>query len=281
MTQRSFAAEAAGGQKQGRIVRWSCLAVVGLLVAGLWLQMPYLAVEQSRLEPWRILELWCADILALAWFVRFVFEHVLEAEPLAAMPFADTRAQMRGVATAGVAAVVVELLFTFSLMLNERDRYKYGTTTDATAVAVRQINRPATTWYEVDCRFKDASGQPRQAHVRVEAEHHVFPATLPAATAQVLSSHGRGTSLIAIRYDPQFPARAWADGAGWDDGQKIYWFSMLTLFFQAIVTALFLLLLRRWSGGFLPWWWEIYKVLPLLVGGFWLFVMGLIDRLLD
>src|SRR6266705_1140719 len=107
MIPRSFAAEVAGGQRQVRIVRWSCLAVLGVLVAGLWLQMPYLAIEHSRLEPWRILELWCADILALAWFVRFVFEHVVEAEPLVAVPFADTRAQLRLVTTAGVTAVVV------------------------------------------------------------------------------------------------------------------------------------------------------------------------------
>src|SRR5258705_740941 len=137
MIRHSFAAEVAGGQKQVRIVRWSCLAVLGVLVAGLWLQMPYLAVEHSRLEPWRFVELWCADILALAWFARFAFEHAVEAEPLVAVPFADTRVQWRLVTTAGVAAVVVELLLTFSLMLNERERYKYGTTTDATVVAIR------------------------------------------------------------------------------------------------------------------------------------------------
>jgi hypothetical protein len=57
---------------------------------------------------------------------------------------------------------------------------------------------------------------------------------------------------------------------------------LLTLFFQAWVTALFLLLLKRHTAReFLPWWWDIYKVLPLASGAFWLFAMGLIDRLLD
>ena len=107
----------------------------------------------------------------------------------------------------------------------------------------------------------------------------------PAATDARLSGLGlpaAGAELVVRRTaQREGRSRAWVDGAGWDDGQKIYWFSLLTLFFQAIVTALFLLLLRRWSGELLPWWWDIYKVLPLVVGAFWLFVMGLIDRLLD
>ena len=116
----------------------------------------------------------------------------------------------------------------------------------------------------------------------MEANTHVSPPALPSETAQVLRSHGHGANWTHIRYDRQLPARAWADGAGWDDGQKIYWFSLLTLFFQAIITALFLLrLVKNSTGGFLSWWWDIYRVLPLFVGAFWLFARGLIDRLMD
>lgn len=31
----------------------------------------------------------------------------------------------------------------------------------------------------------------------------------------------------------------------------------------------------------LPWWWETFKALPLAVQAFWMFTMGLIDRLMD
>lgn len=44
----------------------------------------------------------------------------------------------------------------------------------------------------------------------------------------------------------------------------------LTLLFQAVVTALFLLLLRLSPGDVLPWWWDIHKILLLVVGAFWL-----------
>ena len=49
MIRRSFAAEVASGQKQVRIVRWSCLAVLGVLVVGLWAQMPYLSVLTAHI----------------------------------------------------------------------------------------------------------------------------------------------------------------------------------------------------------------------------------------
>lgn len=244
--------------------------------------MPYLAAEHSRLNPWRILELWCADLLALVWFARFTLLHAVQGEPLLAVPFENGRRQIRFVTIAGVAALVIELVFILALVVDERDRYAKGAVTDAQVVAVRETRRTAETWYDLICRFHDARGAPQTAHVRVETDKHVFPPTLPSETAQVLRSHARSANQIRIRFDPQFPARAWADGAGWDDGQKIYWFSLLTLFFQALITALFLLLLRKSSaGGLLPWWWDIYKVLPLFTGAFWLFTMGLIDRLLD
>jgi len=69
---------------------------------------------------------------------------------------------------------------------------------------------------------------------------------------------------------------------GWDDDNAIYWFSLLTLFFQSIFAAIFLLQLRAHSTGqAMPWWWETFKALPLAVQAFWMFAMGLIDWMMD
>jgi hypothetical protein len=244
--------------------------------------MPYLMTECQRLESWKIVELWCADIVALSWFVRFSVVHAIQGEPLIAVPFEDRRRQIKTVAITGVAALLLDVVLTFNLMHDEQNRYAIGLVAEAQVLSVREVKRELKSWYEIDCRFKDAVGVARKAHLRVETSKNAFPTGLPSETAQVLRSHGERGNLIQIRYDPQFPARAWAEGAGWDDGQKVYWFSLLTLLFQAIVTALFLLLLvKHSSGSFLPWWWDIYKVLPLFVGAFWLFTMGLIDRLMN
>jgi hypothetical protein len=258
------------------------VAVVIILVVGLWAQMPYLTVEHRRLEPWKIVELWCADILALFWFVRFTIVHALQGEPLVAVLFEDGRRRIKVIAMIGTAALLIDLVFSFYLMNDERERYAKGLTTEARVTAVREIKRSAATWYELECSFKDNAGLLHETHLRAEAEHHVLPTTLPPETVQVLTSHGHNQNLIRIRYDPEFPARAWIDGLGWDDGNRIYWFSLLALFFQAIVTAIFLLqLMKHATRDFLPWWWDIYKILPLASGAFWLFTFGLIDHLLD
>ena len=252
-----------------------------MLTTGLWLQWPYLLIEHRRLEPWKIAELWCANILALIWFGRFALEHAIMGEPLLPVPFADARRQFKTVCIAGATAIALELFFTINLALEERDSYAHATVTSATATSMRKIERPAETWYEMDCEFTNRAGQLCHAHVRVEADHHLLPPTLPSQTIKTLTSPRPHGEPIQIRYDSRFPSRAWADGAGWDDGQRIYWFSLLTLFFQAMTTALFLLLLNRWRAGSLPWWWDAYKVLPLVTAAFWLFTMGLVDRLMD
>jgi hypothetical protein len=275
-------AQQADVQRQVRIVRWACVAAVGILAVGLWAKMPYLIAEHRRLEPWKIVELWCADILALYWFARFTLVHAIEGEPLTRLPLEDGRKRIRMVTMTGVTVFVVDLLFTFFLMFDERQRYTQAAVTEAQVTAIQKNVRSAESWYEVDCRFQDATGAVQNVHFRVEAKGHEFPATLPYETVEVLRSQKRDLHPIRVRYDPQFPARAWAEGAGWDDGQKIYWFSLLTLFFQAICTGLFILLLVKLpEGDYLPWWWDIYRALPLFVGAFWLFVTGVIDRLLD
>jgi hypothetical protein len=268
--------------RQVRVVRYACAAAVVVLVAGLWLKLPYLTEECGRLEPWKIVELWCADILALWWFIRFAVVHAIWGEPLTAVPFENRRHQIRAVAITGVAALLLDLGFTFYLMYDEQARYARGMVTEGQALDVQVHTRELEDWYEVDCRFTNAAGAAYVVHVRVEAKGHNFPTGLPAETSEMLTAKSPQGTPLRVRYDPQFPARAWADGAGWDDGNRIYWFSVLTLMFQAIVTALFLSLLAKFSlGAALPWWWDIYKVLPLCVGAFWLFVMGLIDRAMD
>ncbi len=119
MIPSSLAQEPARREKQVRFVRFACLAILGILAVGLWAQMPYLVVEHGRLPRWKIFELWGADLLALAWFGRFAIEHAVLGEPLVAVPFADVRGQIRTVAIAGVTVLALELLLTFSLILDD------------------------------------------------------------------------------------------------------------------------------------------------------------------
>jgi hypothetical protein len=176
--------------------------------------------------------------------------------------------------------MIIDLLLTLHLMYDQHERYTRGIVTEGQATAIHKREREVESWYELKGQFKDKTGQPQEVYLRVEAKGHVLPAGLSPETVRTLTSGQPGP--IHVRYDPEFPRRAWVEGAGWDDGDAIYWFSMLTLFFQAAVTGLFLLFLSvSLKSNILPWWWDIYKVLPLAVGAFWLFLIGLIDWMMD
>jgi hypothetical protein len=244
--------------------------------------MPYLAVEHRRLEPWKMAGFWIGDIMGLLWFLRFTFAHAVLGDPLAPVPASDGRRSLRLLVWAGVAAILIDLALSLYLMRDERDGYTRARVAEAQVFAITEHKRPEATGYDLDCTFRDEAGTPHQTHLRVLASHHVLPATLPAEAARVLSLRGEGQNIIRIRHDLRLPERAWIDGLGWEDENGLYWFSVGTSVLQAAVTALFLLFLSRYSAsGVWPWWWDIYKVLPLAVETFCLLAMGLIDRLMD
>jgi hypothetical protein len=263
-------------ERQVNIVRYACAGIVFMLMAGIWLKLPYLIMEHRRLEPWKILELWSADVLALFWFVRFTMLYAIAEEALGASRIENGRQRLKSIATIGLAVIAIDLLLTLHLMYDEHARFTKGIITEAQATSIHKSERELESWYELKCQFRDEMTRPRHVTLRVEAKGHVFPAALPAETVQALTSGTPGQ--VRIRYDPKFPNRAWIEGAGWMDGDTIYWFSLLTLFFQSAVTALFLIFLAvDLKNNILPWWWDVYKVLPLAVAAFWLFFIGLID----
>ncbi len=271
-----------GNHDQVRKLRIACVGVAVALAIGLWFHMPYLSVEHRRLETWKIAGLWINDAAALLWFGRFVFIHAILGRPLTELRLSNGRARFKLVALAIVGTMLLDLAFTLYLMSDERASYVRGLVTDAKITRFHERKRPETTWYEFDCSFKDEAGLLHETHLRVIAKHHVLPTTLPREVANALTVRGEGHEMIRIRYDRHTPARACIDGLGWEDENGLYWFSLLTLLFQAIGTLLFLLLLWQQSERrILPWWWEVHKALPLAVETFWMLTTGLIDLLMD
>src|SRR5207244_6824257 len=99
--------------------------------------------------------------------------------PLAATRLSERRRRLWLVTSAVLSAVAIDLIFTLWLMHDERVAYAHGRVTEAQISNVKIRKRASATWYEIDCQFKDQSQVPREAHVRVYAEHHVLPMKLP------------------------------------------------------------------------------------------------------
>ena len=262
--------------------RLACVAVAAALAVGLWANWPYLVVEHRRLEAWKSAGLWAGDVMGLLWFIRFTFTYAALGEPLTPVPVSDGRRRLRALALAGVAALLIDLAFSFYLMREEREGYAGGKVADAQVMALKVHQRLAATGYDLYCAFRDQAEVAHKAHMRVLATHHILPTTLPAEAARVLEVRGEGPKVIRIRYDPRLPARAWIDGLGWEDVNGLYWFSVGTACLQAGAIAIFLLALKgRTTGNTWPWWWDTYKILPLAAETFCMLAMGLIDRAMD
>lgn len=264
------------------MLRSACLALLAAMAFGLWLHLPYLSLEHRRLEWWKIVGLWFGDVSAVWWFLRFAFAHAVLGRPLEPEQMGGRRRRrLWAVGVALLVAMLIDLGFTLYLMHDERAGYERGAVAAAEVTSVRRHDRSAADSYDLDVRFTDAANVTHDAHVRVYADRHVLPPALPPDAARVLRTLQRRTP-IRIRYDPQFPTRTWIDGLGWDDENGLYWLSLLTLFFQAMVLGIFLLsLVKHTTQGVAPWWRDTYKAVPLAVEAFWLVTMGMIDLLLD
>jgi hypothetical protein len=266
-------------------VQVASLAIILVLIAAVWANLPYLLVEHSRLEAWKAVGLWIGDVAGLIWFGRFVLAHAVLCEPLADVPASEQTEEFKFLVRAGLLAIVLDLIMSVYLMVDESYGYRHAQTTRAEITAIQVHRRELADWYDLDSTFTDAAGIRHKAHLRVEANRHVFSGKLPAEAIQVLSHPETAVGkLVPIRYDTRFPPRAWIDKQGWDDGNKLYWFSIGTSCLQTAVTGLFFLLLypaRKAMQGGWPWWRDLYKMLPLASEAFCMLMMGLIDRLMD
>lgn len=269
-------------ENQVRNIRLVCVALTVFVAAAIWAHWPYLSVECRRIKPWMMVGLWSGDVFGLFWFVRFIFTHALAGEPLVPIPVQDARQQIRQLVTMGLIALAADFGFSLYLMWDEHQAYAKAVPIQAEVARVQVIKRPEYTWYELNFRFKANDGAYHEAHMRVGAKGHVLPGNLPLEVVALLSGQKTNQSNIPIRYDPKFPSRAWIDGAGWEDGNGIYWFSIGVLLVQGALTLLFFLFIVRHAiQGSLPWWWDIFKVIPIVSEAFLMLMGGLIDRFMD
>jgi hypothetical protein len=281
-TKTSAAHSEASYLRQLRVVRLSCLALFAVGVLAVWANWPYIAAEHHRLEWWKVIGLYAGDLTAVFWFVRFTMQHAVLGVPLRTNDQARQKKKFRTFALITFAAVIIDLGFSLYLMADERSGYlSHSRNADAQVLEIVEHRREKASNYEVECSFTDNAGSRRQAHLRVQAWGHVFSPSLPSRTVQALTTHDTSNHIIPIKFDSRFPTRAWIEGAGWNDENGIYWFSVgITCLHTGFLFIYLLSLQVRWNWDH-PWWSDIYKVFPLVSEIVCMLAMGLIDRLMD
>jgi hypothetical protein len=263
-------------------IRWLCAALCVILAAGVWLHTPYLKAELGRLTIWKLAGLYFGDVVAFCWFLRFAFAHAVLGHPLSSKPPATNRKSLKIMALGFGAVIIVDLSFSLFLMRDAYDSYHRASIAQAKILSIEKHVRELATWYELEGEFTDTYGVLQHIHLRVHADRHALPSALPPEAVLLLNGAGNERPAVRSRYDQQFPKRAWLDGAGWEDGNEIYWFSIACLCLQTGLTILLLLLMAPHTAkASPPWWWGLHKALPLAAEAFLMLASGLIDLLMD
>lgn len=248
------------------------------LVVGLEAFGPYLGREHRTLTFWEGLLVWFGDATTFLWFCHYFVRHFLLGEP-----FQPTAESPRGSMLLPVASLAfawaVDLTVSLGLMYREKKSHASAEEVIGRATAVQKAEFPACTKYDVDCQFTDKQGRNYTCRFTIRDDRQKgWPTGVPQGLVESLRV-GQVPFAVAVRYDPDQPGRNWIAGTGWDDGERLHYFSLLPLLFQAMFLPVFLLLLSaevREKGRW-PWWYDFYKIVPLMteVGVF--FVFGIIE----
>src|SRR5262249_46453223 len=137
-----------------------------------------------------------------------------------------------------------DLAVTVALIFDERAAYESGVETDGqvTDVAVKTF-QSGIVKYDLTYGFADNAGVRYTARYTVRATPgEGFPPETPPAVTEALRAR-RKAFPVGVRYDPEWPDRNWVKGAGWDNGDRLHWFSAFPLVFQVVGLLVFIIVL--------------------------------------
>jgi hypothetical protein len=257
------------GQRRSWGLGVLAVLTLGGLALGLWCFHPYFEQEHRRMEPWKTVLIWTGDAVALGWFLRFVTGHFVQGRPLRSRSWADFKHEKEYLVALGslLFAIGTDLAITLYLMQEDRAAFANAEVVVGQADSVKSHFHPETNHYELHVRYNDRHGGQHGGRFLVEERRDKgFPAAVPKQTVEALWD-GRVPFAVRISYDPAWPDRAWLTDFGWDDGNRIHYFSLIVLVIQVAGLLLFAeaLAIVAYSSGRVPWWFDLYKACPFLV----------------
>jgi hypothetical protein len=257
------------------------LLVVAALAVGAYAFGPYLEREHRRLEPWKAALVWLGLGLALLWFLQFCAAHGLAGRairPPPAGPGGLGRAWWVALVTI-LAAVAADGWMVLRCIWDEQAGYAVAVRVPGQVHTLDRRDFPANVTYVLHCTYRDQAGNARQSRftLRDEAGKGLPPGLPPGVAAAVRA--GRAPFPVEVAYDPSWPARDWLAGGGWDEGNRLHYFSLAVLTFQAVGLPLFMMALasyKRQTGAY-PWWYDLHKAYPALIAAAFALLFGLLE----
>ena len=230
----------------------------------------------GRLEPWKIAGYWVGDATALACFLWYVGSSL--ATGSRPIPAGSEVRQRRAAAVSLLIGLAVDVGVTWHISRAEDAGYDSGLVTTAEVVAVRRADAP----YILDCRYVDAASRAHQGNLRVY-ENRGRPPAAGLGVWRPRDLRAKPVPLtIRVRYDPAWPRRFWADGAGTRNSNDLINLSHCAALFQGLMALLLFATpkgaLHIRAGGVVPWH-RAYNAVPLVIEACLLGFFGLLAGL--
>ena len=235
----------------------------------------YLINEHRRLSHFETAALWFGDVIGLFWFLWYAIRWQLglidsEPRPLAEARFPKAAWIMLISLLVGFCA---ELAMTLSLRHEEYAGFQRAVPAVFVVDAIETSSGLDTGFYNVKGRYEDAAGTTHRVTFYLSDLDNM--AKIPQRFAEAIRQKKAGLELPIV-YDPHRPGRCWIPELGWDDGNRLHYFSFAILFFQFLGAMLFFTLLE---GSIklhkrLPWWSDLHCLLPLATEAFFLGLIG-------
>ena len=274
----------------GRLRRrlfFAALPLPFLYALGAYAFWPIIKPEFARRDTWEIAMGAAEDGVAIFWYLRFVSGYILRVplERSSALPVPQATAQWRRVAVSMVCGALLKALSIAITFHTEKSAYSAANTTTAQAKLLKRIRFPNIIHYRLECRFEDSMGTEHTFQITAVDERGRPPVGYPSDVVAALRN-GQTLLSIPIRFDPANPARAWIEGTGGIDDNSTFYASLTLIMFQMMGLALFALcflpVLRAHARrGLVPWWADIYKIMPLDIEAIFLSLFGSLELFLN
>ncbi|MDP6637469.1 MAG: hypothetical protein QGG42_21430 [Phycisphaerae bacterium] len=260
----------------------------GILGTGGWL-----AREFSRMSFWRAAAICTSEAVALFWFMHFLITRCLlqrrrESEgPL----LGSYRLVFVWFAISTLGGWVLDMGFTIQYLASARSDYANARPALATVTSVDAFDvTTLRTDYDVSAVYTDARNQTHPIRVRLRDTSRKSRDSKGARESvhmvpelQRRLQAGDTPFPMAIRYDPDRPARYWVDLGYWGvPHAQLVQISFLAGFLQLCPVLLVIAFALRSGLKFgekhLPWWCEFFGFTPVMVEAFILFAIAVFSR---
>ena len=259
----------------GRLLLGLSLLLVVAVVHGVLAFGCYLVNEHRRLSHFESAALWFGDAIGLFWFFTFVVRWNFgsintEPRPVEEARFPKSVWIMLISLTVGFLA---ELAMSLSLRHEERSGFKRAVPAVLVVDAINTSDGLDVGFFNLEGHYENAAGTTYRATFYLSEQDNL--PRLPQWAARAIRQQQAGLELPIV-YDPQRPGRSWIPQLGWDDGNRLHYFSFMILFFQFLGAMLFFVLLKDAIKlhKHMPWWSELHCLLPLATEAFILALIG-------